>query len=214
MSIAKECDSHKGSSLVELAEQLDDLIRDAACEGRAFHEVEPVWHEMIQRMGNLATGLFISLQGDGNLGETVTTEDAVVLHRSAEPVARPFQTVFGLFQITAYVYARGPKKKIELRPVDARMQLPGGYASYLFEEFSQDFCVEQAFDHSVEAFSWASRRVTDRLKPSQPLIVLMDGAPSQWDAVHELHADALRSETNRPLLHSAAYHTLNDIPKP
>lgn len=158
MSIAKECDSHKGTSLVELAEQLDDLIRDAACEGRAFHEVEPVWHEMIHRMGNLATGLFISLQGDGNLGETVTTDDAVVLHRSAEPVARPFQTVFGLFQITAYVYARGPKKKIELRPVDARMQLPGGYASYLFEEFSQYFCVEQAFDHSVEAMSRVMRQ--------------------------------------------------------
>jgi len=61
--------------------------------------------------------LFISQQGDGDLGETVTTDEGVTLHRSAERVNRPFQTVFGLFQIQAYVYARRPKRKIELRPI-------------------------------------------------------------------------------------------------
>lgn len=36
----------------------------------------------------------------------------------------------------------------------------------------------------IEAFSWASQRIRDRLQPKQPLIGLMDGSPSQWDAMH------------------------------
>ena len=42
----------------------------------------------------------------------------------------------------------------------------------------------QMISGQIEAFGWASQRVRDRLQPEQPLIVLMDGAPSQWDAVH------------------------------
>ena len=151
MSIAKKSEtgkdnSYAADSLLDMAGKMGQWICEAAAEGRAFHEFESEWHEMIHRMANLGTGVFISLQGDGDLGETVTTDEGVKLQRSAEPVNRPLQTVFGLFQIQAYVYARGPKRKIELRPVDARMQLPPGYASYLFEEFSQCFCVEQRAD--------------------------------------------------------------------
>ena len=167
MSIAKKSETGKvnsftAKSLVDMAGKMDEWIRMAAAKQWAFHEFESEWHEMIHRMANLGTGLFISLQGDGDLGETVTTDEGVTLQRSAEPVNRPFQTVFGLFQIQAYVYARGPKRKIELRPVDARMQLPPGYASYLFEEFSQCFCVEQAFDHSLDGIARVMRQTLSR----------------------------------------------------
>lgn len=109
-------------------------------------------------MGHAALGMFLSAQGDGDLGESVVTDEGATLRRSAQPVRRPLQTVFGLFDIEAYVYARGPKKRIELRPVDARMALPEGHASYLFEEFSQYFCVEQAFDRSLEAIARVLRQ--------------------------------------------------------
>ena len=62
-----------------------------------------------------------------------------------QPVARPLQTVFGCFDISAYVYSRGANRRIELRPVDALLQLPGSYASYLFKELSQYFRVNDAF---------------------------------------------------------------------
>ena len=167
MSIAEKSETGKvnscmANSLVDMAGKMGQWICEAAAEGRAFHEFESEWHEMIHRMANLGTGVFISLQGDGDLGETVTTDEGVTLQRSAEPVNRPLQTVFGLFQIQAYVYARGPKRKIELRPVDARMQLPPGYASYLFEEFSQCFCVEQALDHSVDAIARVMRQTLSK----------------------------------------------------
>ncbi len=169
MSISKaagngKCSSLNGSvdSLSDMAGKMDEWIRRAAEKGMAFHEFELEWHELIHRMANLGTGLLIALQGDGDLGATVTTDDGLTLQRSAEPVNRPFQTVFGLFQIQAYVYARGPKRKIELRPVDARMQLPPGYASYLFDEFSQCFCVEQAFDQSLDGIARVMRQALSK----------------------------------------------------
>jgi hypothetical protein len=53
--------------------------------------------------------------------------------------------VFGEHTIRAYVYAAGSHEAIEFRPVDARLSLPAGCCSYFFEEFSQYFCVDQAF---------------------------------------------------------------------
>ena len=45
----------------------------------------------------------------------------------------------------SFVYSQGAHRKIELRPIDARLNLPAGKASPLLEEFSQLFCVEKAF---------------------------------------------------------------------
>ena len=43
-------------------------------------------------------------------------------------------------------------RKIELRPIDARLNLPEGKASPLLEEFSQLFCVEKAFGVGARQF--------------------------------------------------------------
>ena len=62
------------------------------------------------------------------------------------------RTVFGEHALDVYVYAPGAKQKIVLRPIDARLNLPAGKCSYLLEEFSQYFCVEQAFGQAADAF--------------------------------------------------------------
>ena len=139
--------------MVELAQSLSDTISEAARTGLALHEVEPLIHEFVFRMST-----FIEAQGDGDLGETVTTEEGTVLSRSSTPVDRPLQTVFGLFHIRGFVYARGRKKRIELRPLDARMSLPSGHASYLFEEFAQYFCVDDAFAGGSETIERVLRQ--------------------------------------------------------
>jgi hypothetical protein len=61
------------------------------------------------------------------------------------------RTVFGLQVFDGFVYSPGPHLKIALRPLDARMSLPAGINSYLFEKFSQFLCVEQAFGLSRQA---------------------------------------------------------------
>lgn len=145
MRIASDVESGKAGLVKQLAGELESCVRRSAEAGRPLHELEQTIHETVLRMGHEAMKLFLQLQGDGDLGPTVTTEEGTTLRRSPAPVRRPLQTVFGRFDIEAYVYARGPKKRIELRPVDARLQLPDSYASYLFEELAQYFCVGEAF---------------------------------------------------------------------
>jgi hypothetical protein len=73
-----------------------------------------------------------------------------MLKRSDEPAERRIRTVFGEHHFYAHTYAKGPKKKTELRPIDARMSLPEGEYSYLLQEFSQYFCIEEAFEKAQQ----------------------------------------------------------------
>lgn len=165
MSVAFDPESDNCSSVSELAQSLSETIGEAARMGRSLHEVEPLIHDFVLRMGQSAMSAFIEAQGDGDLGQSVETGKGTVLYRSPAPVVRPLQTVFGLFHIRGYVYAPGPKKRIALRPVDARLSLPPGHASYLFEEFAQYFCVDDAFASGSETI----RRV---LRQSVPVDTL------------------------------------------
>jgi len=146
----KSSSSRGLQELRELSGELEGFVRQSALDGRPLHEVERSILDRVLVMGRRATELFLRCQGDGNLGETVMTDDGQELHRSDQVVERPLRTIFGLHTIHAYVYAAGSRAKIALRPVDARLQLPPGRASYLFEEFSQYFCVDQAFGQAAQ----------------------------------------------------------------
>lgn len=158
MSVATFSVLGKDGSVVALAQQLEAFIREAAQQARPLHEVErTLWDRMLQ-IGHTATEQFLAAQGDGDLGPQVQTTHGQCLQRSDEPVDRPLRTVFGRHTIRAYVYAPGPHEKIPLRPVDARLQLPAGCDSYLFQEFSQYFCVEQAFGQATRAIALVLRQ--------------------------------------------------------
>lgn len=132
-------------SLEELACGLDEFVAAAARDGLPLYEVERTIMDRVLMMGKVAVDSFLDQQGDGDLGQTATTAEGATLFRSDRPAERHLQTVFGRHTFVQFVYSRGPKQKIELRPLDARMRLPEGVASHLLEEFSQLFCVDQAF---------------------------------------------------------------------
>jgi hypothetical protein len=151
MILAKESRDGKSSPTV-LAERLDKYIKDAAAKAMSLHEVEQTVFNTVLEMGRGYVDLFIALQGNGDLGSTYLHEGDP-LYRSGEPVERLIRSIFGEHSFHAYVYAPGAKKKIMLRPVDARLGLPEGRFSYLFQEFSQYFCVEQAFGQAAKAMA-------------------------------------------------------------
>ena len=140
----------KTDRLLTLAQDLGDFIRQSVQRGASFDDAERGALQRILQMGSAALDLFLRAQGNGDLGETVTTADGDTLQRSDSPVSRPVRSIFGEHGFDSFVYSQGPKKKIELRPIDARLNLPEGKASYLFEEFSQMFCVEKAFGVGAE----------------------------------------------------------------
>jgi hypothetical protein len=158
MSMVNSQDEIKGKSLVELAEQLEASIREAAREGKSLYEVEKDAFGRALQIGHAAIEQLIMLQGDGDLGESVVSVDGRRLQRSEEPALRPLRTVFGEHTIRAYVYAAGAHQAIELRPIDARLSLPSGRCSYFFEEFSQYFCVDQAFGQASQGLAMVLRQ--------------------------------------------------------
>ena len=143
MSIAARRQSGKTSSLVGMAEDLQQLVERAGREGRSLYELERSVLDGLLKMGHVAVELFLAQQGNGDLGETVPDDDGRTLHRSAQPVRRPLRTIFGEHEFRAFVYRRRkhPNTPIALRPVDARMSLPPDRWSHLLQEFTQLFCI-------------------------------------------------------------------------
>lgn len=158
MSMVNSRDGIKGKSLVELAVQLETSIREAARDGKSLYETEKTTFARVLEIGHAAIEQLLILQGDGDLGPSVTIADGRRLKQSEEPVERPLRTVFGEHMIRAYVYAAGAHEAIELRPVDARLNLPQGKCSYFFEEFSQYFCVDQAFGQASQGLATVLRQ--------------------------------------------------------
>jgi hypothetical protein len=158
MSMANSQKKIKSKSLVELAERLEASIREAAREGKSLYEVEKDTFGCLLQIGHAAIEQLLALQGDGDLGESVMTADGRRLERSEEPAERPLRTVFGEHTIRAYVYAAGVHQAIGLRPIDARLSLPPGRCSYFFEEFSQYFCVDQAFGQASQGLATVLRQ--------------------------------------------------------
>ena len=148
----------KSDILLDRANDLAAFVRRGVQDGLSFDQVERGILGMVLDMGFAAVNLFLSAQGDGDLGATVETEDGTILYRSDSRMPRPLRTIFGEHTFVAYAYSPGTKRKIELRPIDARLNLPEGKASYLLQEFSQLFCVEKAFAVGGRQFATVFRQ--------------------------------------------------------
>ena len=152
MMVASSPDLDKCDVLVNLAKDLTGLVRQAVQNESSLDDLERGVFQRLLQMGRTAVDLFLKTQGDGDLGESITTEGGTVLYRSDTVMTRLLRTIFGEHSFQAYGYSPGPKRKIELRPIDARINLPEGKASYLLQEFSQLFCVEKAFGVGARQF--------------------------------------------------------------
>jgi hypothetical protein len=145
-------------ALVELAEDLAGIVRRGAQDGSSLDAVERAVLGKVLDLGLAALDIFLAAQGDGDLGPSVETDDGRTLYRSAAVEKRPLRTIFGEHTFQAYVYSSGSKRKIELRPIDARINLPADKGSYLLQEFSQMFCVEKAFAVGARQFQAVFRQ--------------------------------------------------------
>jgi hypothetical protein len=152
MILASSLNVGKTDCLMNLAQNLTGFVRQAVQEGSDLDTVERGTLARVLEIGRAAVELFLQGQGDGDLGAHVTFDDGAILYRSDAVVERPLRTIFGEHAFQAFVYSRGSNRKIELRPIDARINLPENKASYLLQEFTQLFCVEKAFRVGARQF--------------------------------------------------------------
>jgi len=155
MSMTQPPDLCHSDLLQQELAQLQDFIRQAAHDGKAIHEVErDVWCRL-RKMGRHALGLFLRLQGDGDMGQTIPAPagNGESWHRLDGLHQRRYVSVFGEFRLRRVVYGSRDKQKIEFVPLDNRLQLPEGVFSYVLQDWDQSLCVEQAFQ-KASATMW------------------------------------------------------------
>jgi len=134
----------------QFAQTLKTKVHQAARSGDSFDSIEREIHKMILSVGRQAVDLFVRLQGDGDLGEELSTQDGVTLHRSPSKAMSTIRSIFGTHCFEQFIYAPGPKKAIALRPISARMSLPASSWSYLLQQWTQMLCVDAAYEQAMD----------------------------------------------------------------
>ena len=136
--------------LTEMADDLATFVRQAAVEGTAAHEVEnDVWQRVLA-MGRQATGHFLKMQGDGDVGETIEMPDGEELKRLPEPHRRTYHSIFGPFALSRFVYGTREGQRIDFVPLDARLELPESEYSYVLQDWAGTLSVEHAFARTAQ----------------------------------------------------------------
>ena len=124
------------------------VLEDSQTGIRIDQEERNVFADL-QAIGRTMLEAFAAGAGAGDEGERVTRGERT-LHRSDELHQKIYRSVFGTFSIWRWVYATGPKKKIEYVPTDARLGLPRGECSYVLEDWQQRLCVKETFAEGVD----------------------------------------------------------------
>jgi len=134
-------------------DQLQAFVRSAAGTGMPVHEVERgLWRRLLQ-LGHQLQSQFFALVGDGDQGDTVTLAEGRVGRRLPEPHRRPYQSVFGRFELERVVYGTRESQRIEFVPLDARLGLPVGKFSYLLQDWDQTLVVENPYQQVNQILS-------------------------------------------------------------
>jgi hypothetical protein len=152
MILASSSNLDKSDTLRQCAHNLLAFVEQAAQAGTSLDTVERGILHQVLKMGQVAVDHFLDGLGDGDVGPSLDKGDGTLLYRSAAPQERPLRTLFGEHGFRTFVYSPGCHRKIELRPLDAQLQLPEGKASYLLQEVAQLFCVDQAFGVGARQF--------------------------------------------------------------
>ena len=110
-----------------------ELVQSAAKAADSLDSVERSVRESVFQLGKQLTDLFIQLQGNGDLGEQITTKENQELKRSPSTVATSIRSKFGVHHFEQFTYSAGKGKAIALRPTSPRR---GALVALSISEFS------------------------------------------------------------------------------
>lgn len=137
--------SEQSDPLQAQLNELKTYVQQSVQEGTAIHEAERGLWERLLALGHSALGLYLSLQGNGDVGETLALETGESVRRLPELQGRAYQSVFGRFNLERAVYGTRVGQKIVCVPLDSRLQLPEGKFSYLLQDWDQSLAVESPY---------------------------------------------------------------------
>jgi hypothetical protein len=184
MSMTHETDVLKSESLEQQLLEMQQFVRTAVRDGQPVHEVERGLWRRVRQLGHECLAQFLHLQGDGDLGDTVTLPNGEQLQRLEQRHERRYVSIFGAFQLQRVVYGSRAKQKIDFVPLDNRLHLPESVFSYLLQDWDQSLCVEEAF-RQASATMWR-------------ILELKQSVDSLEHMNQEMATDAATFMVNRP----------------
>lgn len=141
----------RSDAIRKAEKQFQDMIafvEEASVSRKRVDQVERSLFGMALQLCYYLLVAFTKLAGNGDEGKQVERE-GTLLKRSQELVKKTYRSIFGVLHVSRYVYARGPKKKAEWIPVDARLGMPAGEQSYVLEDWCERLCVKESFGEGV-----------------------------------------------------------------
>lgn len=115
---------------------LKQLVHAATQAGHTFHEFETaLWKELL-KAGHDAVAEFLRQQGSGDLGPEVARPDGRTLRRLERLHPRDLSCLFGRFTIERTCYGSREGQTIAFVPLDTRLDLPRGNASYQLQDIN------------------------------------------------------------------------------
>lgn len=145
-----ECKLLSREEIVAQLGQMELMLSESLEQSRRMDLVERELLAQLLNLGACLLKIFITHSGDGNLGQTVTTAEGMLLHRSAEKQSRRYQSIFGEQEIERYTYSAEAKQKVLLKPLDQRLGLPEQAQSYVLEEWLQRMVLFQPYQEATE----------------------------------------------------------------
>ncbi len=125
--------------------ELGEFVDWAARAGLATHEFEQdVWRKLLA-LGRGMMNRFFQQVGDGDMGAEVELPNGRTVRRLEQPHVRPYQSIFGSFELSRMVYGTREGQKIEWVPLDQRLQLPESKFSYMLQDWDQHLTVETPY---------------------------------------------------------------------
>jgi hypothetical protein len=145
MMISQTSTVDKTVSLDSAVSELRSFLLDALHNGLTFHDFEQGVHQRVLQIGHAATSDFLTAQGSGDLGPSLTLPNGDTVRRLQDLHTRELTCLFGTFTLERSVYGTREGQKIEFVPLDSRLALPPGKFSFLLEDFNQLFATENPF---------------------------------------------------------------------
>ena len=129
--------------------ELWNTVKEAAQRGEPIDRMEhDLWNGLLN-LGRLMLQETVDQQGTGDLGPTLEYEGKTVRRLDALYEKR-YVSVFGEIIIQRTVYGTRESQKQEVIPLDARLNLPASDFSFLLQDWSQAFCVRNAYQQSSQ----------------------------------------------------------------
>src|ERR1700722_9110272 len=141
-------------AFLKAQQQLHDLISFAQQASQDRLRIDLVERGLFSRLLQLGHSLltaFVAQAGNGDVGQSTTDTHNQPCKRLPESHARPYRSIFGLLEISRFVYGTREGQKIQAAPLDAVLGLPEGEFSYVLEEWSQRLCVQESFGEALRS---------------------------------------------------------------